>query len=553
MILARFLTGARQIPGGNRLRAGVPAVRALFAAACLAWAAPRAARSGGFEYGANGAAAVGRTGAFVVRGDNPSTLYYNVAGMGRMEDGTHVLLDCNLVLRTLAFRRAGTMNFAPSIETQLHVRGLPYPEIEDEAGIHAAPFFAVVSDLGLDSDFVFGLGVFGPAAVGRGDYPTQVGVVNNDGETTLVPAPQRYDILYEDIVFIWPTLAAAWRITDDLTVGAGFQSGVVHIIFQTVAAAASNRLYENVIFDIMSSVDVWDRFVPAGILGVWYRPWKYIETALSLRVSDTISADGDLITVSNPYGVGGQDPVASDRYDDYNEAAGEHAPTADLSFAWPTVVLRGGVRFVWPRDTGEIVGDEIDPSIESRLARMPPFRREWFDIELDVTYEMNSAVDSFRTKVWGVVPSTDPGLRPLSVRPTGDPDTEGILFEHHNWKDTAAVRLGGDVNVLDGDLSLHWGLMFESETVPLKMTRLDYAGWETYGVAGGVTVRLPWYGIEMTASYMHQFMPDREVEDGGARIIAAIVPPDESFVPVINNGVYRGSLDVFSIGALASF
>ncbi len=525
---------------GGRGRAGPAAV-----AAVVCWLAAAGARGGGFEYGANGAAAVGRAGAFVARGDNPSTLYYNVAGMGRMEEGTHVLLDVNLVLRTLSYQRAGTMDFAPG--NGFAVNGLPFPEVSDRAGLHPAPFMAVVTDLGLGSDFVFGFGLFGPAAPGRADFPTQVTVTNNLGEPTLVPSPQRYDLVFVDILFVWPTLAAAWRVGDDLSWGLGFQSGFVNIVFQTTAVAATGR---SAINDMRSHIDVRDSFVPAGLFGIWYRPLKYLELALSARVSDGIDASGDLITVSNPYGVDDQSPVASDRYDRYNAAAGEHAPRATLSFDWPALVVRTGFRFVWPRDAGGGVGEDADA--ERSIARLAPSRREWFDIELNVTYEMNSSVRDFRTKVTGVVPTTDPDLPPLPVRPTGDPATDGVLGMPHDWQDTVAVRLGGDVNFLEGDLSIRWGLLFETSTVPEDMTRLDYAQWETYGVSGGVTVRMPWWGLELTASYLRLFMPDRVVSLGGARVIAALAG-DDADLPVINEGRYEGAMNIFAIGAGARF
>jgi long-chain fatty acid transport protein len=172
-------------------------------------ARPLPARPGGFEYGVNGAEAVGRAGAFTARGDNPTTLYYNPAGMGRMEPGTHLLLDANLVLRTLEFRRAGEMDFVGP--NNYRVDGLRYPRVRDEGGVFPAPFFALVTDLGLDTDFQFGFGAFGPAAVGRASFPSQVWVVNHDDQRIPVPAPQRYDLLFMDVLFVWPTLAASRR------------------------------------------------------------------------------------------------------------------------------------------------------------------------------------------------------------------------------------------------------------------------------------------------------------------------------------------------------
>ncbi|NMC68762.1 MAG: hypothetical protein GYA57_01695 [Myxococcales bacterium] len=513
----------------------------------LGLAAASPARGGGFEFGTNGAVANGRAGAFVARGDDPTSLYYNVATMGRMPPGTHLLFDCVLAQRRLSFQRAGEMDFAGA--NRFRVDGLPYPAVHDSAGPFPGPFFAVVTDLGLDSDFELGLGVFGPAAIGRFEYPTQSWVVNHDGERIPIPAPQRYDALNADILFVWPTLAVAWRITDDLAVGGAFQPGMLNIRFQQMSVAFGNG--DDVVADIRANLDVWDWFVPGGMLGVWYRPWRYLELGLSVRAQDSIAAEGDIVTISNPYGVRDQEPVASDAWTDYNTAGGEHPPTGKVSFNWPWIQVRTGLRFVWPRDTPDVAGDALDPQLAAELGRLPPHVREWFDIELDVTYEMNSALDDFKIQIGGVVPMGY-DLPNLAVRPDLEhPENSGLLASPHRWQDTVAVRLGGDVNLLDGALSLHWGASWESATVPPEWTRVDFAYFETWAVAAGITVRLPWWGLRVTASHQHLFMADRDITGGKTRILTAIERPEE-MIPVVNNGHYEEAIDIFAVGLSAS-
>jgi len=521
---------------------------------CIWLGRPRGARAGGFEYGVNGSEAVGRAGAFTARADSPAAVYYNVAGIGRMDAGTHLELDLNLVQRELVFQPAGTQCYASRDGFRVNrvnssgqcYEGLAYPEVEDKAGVYPAPFFALVTDLGLDSDFRLAFGAFGPAAIGRADFPTQSWMENLDGERIPIPGPQRYDLLYMDIVFVWPTVAAAWRISDDLSVGLGFQSGVVNIKFQSMAIAAPGS---SVVNDLRANLDVWDWFVPAGLVGVWYRPTPWFEMAWAMRVSDEIRATGELVTISNPYGVWSQDPVSSADWD-YHEETGEQAPKASLSFAWPLINTRAGFRFVWPKDGGDVVGGELDEDVASSLARLMPHEREWLDVELDVSYEMNSSVDTYEVKIDGQVP-TGYGMPPISVLPSADPP--GVMRVDHNWKDTWGLRLGGDVNLLDGTLSLRWGASYESSSVPEEWTRVDYAQWETFGVSGGVTVRLPWYGVELTAGYLHLFMPDRTVTDGQARKLSAFPTDPADPDMVINNGTYRTSMDVFSVGVSATF
>ena len=472
-----------------------------------------------------------------------------------MEAGTHLQLDLNLARRELTFQRAGTMCYASRDGFRVNrvnsdgdcYEGLAYPEVSDRSGIFASPFVALVTDLGLDSDFRFGFGLFGPAALGRADFPTQSWVQNLDGDTVPIPAPQRYDLVYMDIIFAWPTLAAAWRINDDLSVGLGFQSGVMNIKFQSMALASPGRSAVN---DLRWMLDVWDWFVPAGLVGVWYRPSPWFELAWSMRISDGIKATGEMVTISNPYGVMGQDPVNSDEWTDYDTENGEEPPRPTLSFSWPLIVTRAGFRFVWPKDGGAVVGGDLDPELESRLARMMPHEREWLDVELDVTYEMNSSVDEFQVKVDGVVP-TGYGLSNLPVLPSGDPP--GVMRVVHGWKDAWAVRLGGDINLFDGTFSLRWGVSYESSTVPEEWTRVEVVSWDQIGVSGGLTLRLPWSGLELTAGYMHVFIPDRDVSNGQARALSAFPTDPTDPDSVINNGTYRASMDLFSLGLQVGF
>ena len=66
---------------------------------------PASAHAGGFEIPDNGTRALGRSGAFAVRADDPSAIYYNPAGLTRLERPT-VLFNLNIVNLDYRFARA---------------------------------------------------------------------------------------------------------------------------------------------------------------------------------------------------------------------------------------------------------------------------------------------------------------------------------------------------------------------------------------------------------------------------------------------------------------
>ena len=126
--------------------------------------------AGGLEIGDQGAKAAGRAGAFTVRADDPSALYYNPAGLARLR-GTQVYYSHRLLYGQAEYRRARTLDWSDA------THGTPQL-VDFEHVTNQAPLFptglmlAASSDFGLD-DVTFAAGVYGPPAVGHVQYPEQ--------------------------------------------------------------------------------------------------------------------------------------------------------------------------------------------------------------------------------------------------------------------------------------------------------------------------------------------------------------------------------------------
>ncbi len=374
----------------------------------------------------------------------------------------------------------------------------PLTPVEDENPLFAGPMLA--ASIRVWRYLTVLVGANGPAAVGWGHFPH--GTMDD-------PGASRYDLTDMDILFLWPAIGLGFTTPglEGLRFGFTFQPAFLHVQFTNYANAFRADVPET---DILTELSVWDPFVPAGQVGVLYRFWN-VELGAQVRLSDSIVAEGELTPTENPF----DEETRSER----------PSSRATMTFAWPLAVFRFGARYFMPR-----VGHEEE---------ILPHRRELFDVELDFVYENNSSMDQFVVQV----------EEPLQMS-TGDVILPTVEIPHR-WRDTYAVRLGGSVHLLDGDLSLSAGAFWESETVPVEYTRLDYASWMRIGVGGGLTYRVAWF--EVTAAYQHIFMLDREVTLEQAQAYPlrgnAIGGVFEDYP--INAGDYRGSYDVLSISLAA--
>jgi long-subunit fatty acid transport protein len=456
----------------------------------------------GFEFPDNGVEALGRGAAFTAKADSLLAIQYNIAGLAKLK-GTHFLIDLNLANHSFSFARsgvypAGTMDQSGTID----VGGQLFPKVHKKAEAYPIPIGGIATDFGLKK-FTFALGINGPSSMGRKKFPEWVKLA--DG--TVAPAPQRYELLDEDILIGFLTLAAAWRPLDWLHVGAAFQYTISNVKEHVYAVTylsdnSCNKNGESWGCSTKAGIDVWDWFIPTGVVSVLARgphpKIEHFELGASYRIPFETHTSGSA-TMSLPPSMQGMEIAATG---------------ASLTTKMPGS-LRTGLRYFFgPRED------------------------EKGDVEVDFVWEGWHVVKNFISTF-----STNLGTLTFDVP--------------HHYKDTFSVRAGGAYNLKlgrykDQRLALRAGFFWESAASPMEWTRLDFDAFERFGATVGAGYK--WRGITFNLAFAYIFMPDRNVT--GSQV-TPIYPPEFSPPPqyyaYINNGKFESRMWVLSLGASVSF
>jgi long-chain fatty acid transport protein len=177
--------------------------------------------------------------------------------------------------------------------------------------------------------------------------------------------------------------------------------------------------------------------------------------------------------------------------------------------------------------------------------------QDLFDVEVDVTWAHNSAVDVVELRM-------NPGIR-INGTPGFVPENGDIP---HQWKEVIGVRLGGEVIPIPDLLAVRAGGFFESKGQDDAYLNIDFhQGWRA-GIATGLTVRLSRFDI--SAAYQHTFFG--ALDNGGAGALrglsgdattGASTPDDPSddfrTHQIVNGGRATSSLDEVALGATVRF
>jgi long-subunit fatty acid transport protein len=493
----------------------------------LACVVPGRALAGSYEYELQGTGTVARSGANVAHVEDPSALYLNVAGIGKL-DQVQILLDTNITNIDTGVKLSGNRVDGWSVAGVEY----DYMYVENDDRPFLGPMIAGSFGVPGVEGLVVGLGVFGPAAVG--DYTFRLEREVGDG--ALVPGPQRYDLIQERVLFFWPTVALAYRITDRLVVGMGFQWGYLDFEYAIAGNLSPVRTPTTYLSDFISEVHAVDAFVPAYLVGLAWRPLDWLETGLSLRVSDGIDARSRSVVVTmNPWG---DDPIRSDdptiEWMDTNPNFDR--PHGRVWFDWPPLKLRAGVRFALPRAGLAAAGPG---------STVPVHLRERFDVELAFFYEPSferdgTVVGDMFMQVDGQVPiGRDEGQATVL-----NPARDGVFSIERHWKQNWSLRLGGDVNLLKGRITLSAGGFYDRGAAPGAYSRLDYMAFDRWGLSTGFVFRV--WKLDLKVAYVHMFYPDRKVTGGKVQHLLGTGDPDNA--AVVNNGTYEAAIDVVAVG-----
>jgi long-subunit fatty acid transport protein len=443
---------------------------------------PSLARAGGLEFPGNGTEALGRGAAFTAKADDATAFDYNVAGFAGQR-GTRLLFDSNLLWNDYTFQRSG---LDPN-------NGMPFAKVSNSYGIFYAPFLGVSTDFGKLDRWTFALGLFGPSSVGARTYPT---TVNGN-----VAAPQRYDVTHLNTLIVFPTLAAAFRATRWLDIGAQLMLtygsvDVANVSFAEISPSICSAP-EQATCDTTTNVKATGLTATAA-LGLMFHVRRFMDIGVNVRAPVDMKATGTVYASS---------PQA------FSSLAIAPAPaTFETKMPW---IVRAGVRYIFRGHDGYEHGD----------------------IELDGDYEAWSQVEGTGDQV--TIPQ-------LAFFTNIDPTIT------HHYMDTFSVRLGGAWNAKlpAGVLTFRLGTYYDSNATKYKDTRLDFDTMQKVAGTAGIGYKVR--GVALNIAYAYIWEPDRNVTNGDIHAINGIngttMLQSGADTTVVNNGQYHAQDMILSLG-----
>jgi long-subunit fatty acid transport protein len=505
------------LPRGADVRwvsTGAAAGLALFGTTLVASAE---ARAGGFEFPDLGTLPIGRGTAFVARADSLDAWHYNPAGLAK-GSGPQVMISGNVVHMDSTFRRHGSGDMVvppdndgravddPLVDPNT---GAPWPTVRNGKRFGPAPMIVVSwGDVGIKG-LAISAGVSPPSGFGGQSWPAH--------------GAQRYVIHKGDFLFLSGGVGLAYRPNRYFAIGANLLLGFFSADFDvaTRQGAVGDKHNEEWSSDNIAHVQVRDRLVPSGQIGVMSQPLEWLELGLSVRLPMHTKARGSLRYAPGP---------------DNGDAKLASKSRVDLDQTFPTVI-RAGVRWV----------------------------HRVFDVEADFVWENYRS----QTKIDVAFSNPNADFAPGSGPVYGDPhllylDSFGNGSAYSPlvatdvplaFRDTYSVRLGSDVEIWPEHLTVRAGGYWASSAYPSDYRtyslRFPYA--EMIGVGGGLT----WHALpqlDVTAGYMHVFSPEVRVSHG---IVQANAYRDPSTIVkvgnIVNNGTYRARIDLFGLALQARF
>lgn len=424
-----------------------------YAAWCLAVAlatVPGAASASGFYFGDNGVKAMMQGGAFTAQADDLTAIQYNPAGLAQLE-GWSALVDAQLINHQVSFLRQDP-GFDPAA-----LNTLPNTVDNSKSGLFFLPFLGASYGFRVaNRPLTLSLGVYGPPSQGRYVFPAPnyTKEMSRYVENPRKYAPQRYSLISNDILILYPSLSAAYAIHPRFMVGVSAQLVVSHFTFkQAISADPINpmtQLAENPEFDALVDVNVSGQVGFTGVVGVLAKPTDWLSLGASFRPPVPVTANGQLgITVTPELSAIAQVQNGAGE-SCVPDATGNSPCQATLQLTLP-MELKFGVR--------------VTP-----MARL--------GINADFVYQGWQSVDQFLLTpkdVNLVLSGTASPVAPFAIP--------------KKWVGSFSGRVGASFDVIKY-LTVHAGFLFETGASPSEYYAVDFAHPTRVMITGGVTGHL---------------------------------------------------------------
>ena len=480
------------------------------------WAllATPAMAEGGYYSGTLGAEATGRGGAFTAKADDLTAVSYNPAGLAKI-GATLIQVGNTFSCNASSFTRAPTLDYGqhPNSETGQYPL-VPFAKVNNQQPWQTLdPMLGVASNLGL-RNWGFALAAYAPPGISREGFPLSGG--------------QRYMMVSREAIILNYVASVAWKYRDVFGIGATAQwIDVPRLNYSLVIDGSVFSQTANPVsspYDMLATSKGTSAFTFNAVLGAWYRPVPFLELALSGQVvpANVVAHSNLSVTALDPGTLG-------------DVTLTRNGPAAsDVTLTLPLPMLfRSGARY-----------------------RHLEGKREIFDIELDVEYETWSRVKRFSIDTNGLVANAQ-SVHDIAL---------GTINIDKNWRDTVAVRLGGDYALMPDRLTLRAGAYFESAVASPAYLDVDFPGGLELGGSLGASLFLRRF--ELAIAYQLRVQPSVSVSEADARVYQQVpgspcLSPYTSSScnpnilgqpsPVVNAGTYSATTQLVALDVLYRF
>ena len=443
----------------------------------LVAAAAGQASAGGLTLPGAGAVSTSRAGASLAAADDGEALVINPAGLAKAHEGIEITVSAAIISYAMKFTRSGTYDAitdSGAMAEDHAYEGQKYPTITNApkpplglGSYQPVPVVAITSDLGgAIKGLRAAIGLYAPNAYPFRDM-THVGghsfQFNQNFDQP--PPPTRYDIMNQEAAILVPSIAAGYRITDKLDVGARFGMAFATLKSTVAVWGLPFNYQEWVKEDGQVKIDAKDSWIPTWSLGATFRPAPAIELAANYTSSIDVNAKGTATAETGPnVTIGGQPsgifPVT-----------GANAKCAD-----------GGTMTAFKACASLAIPQNAQIGARYKfLDRAGTFRG---DVELDLDWEN-----------WGKNENNDNVVIDAQASTLQSPDT-GLQLKpsviYHGFRDTYAARLGGSYIVPAGgaDLTLRGGIGYDTAAAKDGWERVDVDGAARTTIAVGAGYKM---------------------------------------------------------------
>jgi long-subunit fatty acid transport protein len=434
----------------------------LVAVAAVDTLGPGAARAGGILVGEAGSQAQERGGAFVAKADDPTALAINPAGLIKAE-GVAVYVGVNLLHYNLTYQRVVTQP----------IEGEPtrFPAAENGAHWQPIPEIAVVERI--TDRLAFAQGLYAPQAFPNRDFPCLT-VTDCTVDAAGTAAPQRYDIVHQESIIAFPSLALAYRLLPQLDLGARASWGFATVKARNFTWATINH-GEDPGYDGDFQASATDSMVLSFGFGALYRPTNFLEIGAAFSTGGKVRSKGNgTATLGSKVQFVNLHPIIEPVTPDAAAACERGGTVPELKTCIDFDLPRKaqlGVRYVFRDGHG----------------------REQGDVELDGRWEGHNADSDVLVTVDGQDSVLKKQLQPVLIQ--------------HGFRSVWSGRLGGAYRFAVGaeqGLTVRGGLAFDTAAAPDAWTRADIDGKARQTFAVGLAYDLPGWQVDVGIALVHE-------------------------------------------------